>query len=293
MNPFTKKGAYIVGSETPAGRYIDNREKKLLLHLLVPTAGERILNISCGLEDFHTYLRGQGCQVTKFELDGNVAIDSETGILTGQAEDLPFSDNEFDIVTLIASLEFTKNPQKAIMEAVRVSRGRVFIGVQNRYSLAGTKQRINRFLEARTNGVRFFSIGQLKRMIRNALGGHADIKWGSVIFLPYGWYSFAEAIEENIPVFNNPFGAFLGLSFSVVYRYRTIQERISPFKLGIKSPEVPGTVRAMQKPGIQPLHWSGLGDSDPTPFPRVGPPLDKIPKGLAWPFAQSHSEQAL
>lgn len=293
MKTFTRKGGYNGRLETAAERYIGTREKKLLWHLLVPSPGERILNISCGLDDFHAYLKGQGCQVTKFVLDRSVAIDSETGILTGQAEDLPFSDNEFDIVTLIASLEFTKNPQKAIMEAVRVSRGRVFIGVQNRYSLAGTRLRISRFLETKTNGVHSFSIGQLKRMIRNALGGSADIRWGSVIFLPYGWYSFAEPIEENIPVFKNPFGAFLGLSFSVVYRYRTIQERISPFKLGIKSPEVPGTVRAMQKPGIQPSHCGGPGGFGLTAFSREGLLPDKFPKEPAWPFAQSSQEQAL
>src|SRR3989304_7827873 len=47
----------------------------------------------------------------------------------GRAEELPFPDNEFDIVSLITTLEFTDDPAKAIGEAIRVSRGRVFLGV--------------------------------------------------------------------------------------------------------------------------------------------------------------------
>ena len=227
--------------ETPASRYIDSREKRLLMNLLSPSPGERILNIIKARDDLHLYLKGQGCQVTIFDL--NQGIKSESS-LSARAEDLPFSDNEFDIVTLIASLEFTRNPQRALTEAVRVSRGRVFLGVQNRYSLIGAQRRMGHLLNSQGKGGHLFSIGELKSMIRNALGSmNTHIKWGSVIFLPYGWYSFAAPIEENIPVFNNPFGAFLGISFSVAYRYRTIQERLSPFKLGIKRPEVSGTIR--------------------------------------------------
>ena len=220
------------------GSYIDSREKRLLMHLLSPKPGERVLSIVSGSDDFHLYLKSYGCHATVFELDRRGA-----GSLSDRAEQLPYCDNEFDIVTLIASLGFTRNPQKVIMEAARVSRGRVFLGVQNRYSLAGTQQRISHLFESMGNGEHLFSIGQLKRMIANALGGKTRIKWGSVIFLPYGWYTFAGPIEENIPVSKNPFGAFLGISFSVTFRYRTIQDPISSFKLGIKRPEIQGTVR--------------------------------------------------
>ncbi len=240
METSGKKKPFHGGLEPRVERYIDSREKRLLMNLLSPGPDERMLNIVSGTEDFHLYLKNQGYQVTAFYLEQK---SEGEGPLSDQAEKLPFSDNEFDIVTLIASLEFTRNPERAIMEAVRISRGRVFLGVQNRYSLAGTQKRISSMFGSMGNGAHLFSIGQLKRMVRNALGGKTRIKWGSVIFLPYGWYTFAGPIEENIPVFNNPFGAFLGISFSVSFRYRTIQDPISPFKLGIKRPEVQGTVR--------------------------------------------------
>ena len=226
---------------TPAELYIQEREKRLILHLLSPRSGERLLIIGCGGGDYSLFMQSKGCRVTFQEIDS---------FGTGAAEDLPYEDDEFDIVAVIAALEMTRSPQNVISEAVRVCRRRVFLGVRNRYSLVGTQQRISGILQQTVSGGtlpggNLFSIGQLRRMIKRALGGDAPVQWGSVIFLPYGWYSFAGRIEENIPVFKNPFGAFLGLSFPVTYRYRTIQEPVSAFKLNIKRHEAPGAVRGM------------------------------------------------
>jgi len=55
-------------------------------------------------------------------------------LVLGNAADIPFSDNEFDVVTLTGGLQGSANPQKALAEAVRVSRNRVFVGFLNRYS---------------------------------------------------------------------------------------------------------------------------------------------------------------
>ena len=244
LGTFKSKRLDMGRKETPAERYIGSRVKRLSMHLLAPRPGERILNIINGMSDFNLLFKEHGCQVTVFDLiQDKVDCGGRSSLLSG-ADDLPFSDNEFDMVTLIESLEVARNPQKLIREAVRICRSKIYIGVQNRHSLVGTQKRISHVFDTNTpNAVHLFSIVQLKRMVRNALGGDVPIKWGSVIFLPYGWYSFAVPVEEYIPVLNNPFGAFLGISFSVAYRYRTIQDRISPFKLGIKSREVSGTFR--------------------------------------------------
>ena len=107
----------------------------------------------------------------------------------GRAEDLPFSDNEFDIVTLITSLEFTDDPGPAVAEAIRVCRGRVFIGVMNRYSLIGAQGRLTSLFDSidPAANVRYFHLARLTAMIRSQLQG-VRIQWGSVIFLPWGWY---------------------------------------------------------------------------------------------------------
>ena len=133
---------------TSAGRYLDGRIKSLILDLAAPRAGERLLDIGCGSGDHLSLFRKKGCDVTgidpsPFLLDlARQRLEHRAELRLGRAEDLPFSDNEFDIVTLITSLEFTDDPGRAVAEAIRVCRGRVFIGVMNRYSLIGAQGRL-------------------------------------------------------------------------------------------------------------------------------------------------------
>lgn len=172
----------------------------------------------------------------------------------GDAEDLPFADNEFDIVTLITSLEFLDQPAKGISEAIRVSRDRVFLGVLNRYSFIGARRKLRAlFTESLYRRARFYSFGAVEGMIRSCLGS-VDIRWGSVCFLPSRCYSFGTGIEECIPVRKNPFGAFLGLAFSVVYNYRTVQDMIQdPFQFRTDHHRhVQSTVRGMKRDFRQP-----------------------------------------
>ena len=51
----------------------------------------------------------------------------------GQAENLPFSDNAFDIVTEGELLEHVANPQAVISEAIRVAKRKVIFTVPDEY----------------------------------------------------------------------------------------------------------------------------------------------------------------
>jgi len=236
---------------TPRGRYLDGRIKSLILDLTAPRAGERLLDIGCGSGEHLCLFRRKGCDVTgidpsPFMLDlARQRLEHRVDLHQGRAEDLLFSDNEFDIVTLITSLEFTDDPGRAVAEAIRVCRGRVFIGVMNCYSAIGAQGRLmNLFNSPIDKKARHFHLASLTAMIRSQLQG-VRIQWGSVIFLPRGWYGFGAGMEERIPVMNNPFGAFLGLSFSVTFSFRTIQEVIrepAPLSAEGRRP-VPGVVR--------------------------------------------------
>jgi ubiquinone/menaquinone biosynthesis C-methylase UbiE len=229
--------------EATMDRYIESRETSLLMHLLTPKPGERILALLNGREDVLKYLKTHGCQVTllDFPPDSPKHIDEPSKELF--QDELPFSDNEFDVVVLMTSLEFAKNPKYLIAEAIRVSRGRVCIGVDNRHSMIGLKRRMDELFRREETKGRQFTVREIKKMVGENLGNETRIHWGSVIFLPYGWYRFAAPVEEYIPVIGNPFGAFMGLSFSVTYRYRTIQDAIKPFNLGIKAHQFTGSVR--------------------------------------------------
>ena len=240
--------------DTPPGRYIDSREKSPILDLTQPRGGERLLDVGCGTGDHLWLFRRKGCDVTGLDASAPMLeqarrkLGAKADFYLGAAEDLPFSDNEFDIVTLITALEFTADPEQALREAIRVCRGRVFIGVLNKFSCLGVARRIAAtFGPSLYNHARFFSIGALAAMIRRQLAG-VRIRWGSVIFLPSGWYGFAAGLEEIFPVMNNPFGAFLGLSFSVTFTQVTLQEQIrETLTIGAEGRRpVPGVVRVIK-----------------------------------------------
>jgi ubiquinone/menaquinone biosynthesis C-methylase UbiE len=245
---------YDAWRETPTGHYIDSREKSLILDLTQPRGGERLLDVGCGTGDHLWLFRRKGCDVTGVDpsapmLDmARQKLGHKADFYLGRAEDLPFSDDEFDIVTLITSLEFTADPVQAIHEAIRVCRGRVFIGVLNKYSCIGITRRLSGcYRSSIYDHARFFSIGELATMIRRQLAG-VRIRWGSVISLPYSWYGFARGLEESLPVMNNPLGAFLGLSFSVTFTQVTIQEPIrESTRLESKGRQpLPGVVRVIK-----------------------------------------------
>jgi len=240
---------------TPAGRYVQGQETRLIMDLLAPRARETVLDVGCGTGEHLLLFRERGCEVTGLDPSAVMLaaaekkLGSRATLRTGAAEDLPFDDNEFDIVTLITALEFTDDPRKAIQEAIRVCRGRVFLGVLNRYSLTTTWRRLKgMFAPTIYDQARFFDIGELMGMIHAEMPG-AAIRWGSVISLPCGASEFAQSVDESVPVMKNPFGAFLGLSFPVTFRYRTVQNVIGdPFRIKSKSGEpASGMVQEMKK----------------------------------------------
>ncbi|MDA8125789.1 MAG: class I SAM-dependent methyltransferase [Deltaproteobacteria bacterium] len=215
-----------------ADGYRDGRIKGLMLDLAAPRAGERLLDIGCRSGEHLLLFRKKGCDVTGIDssplhLDlARQRLGQGAELHEGSAEDLPFSDNEFDLVTLLTSLEFTGNPGKAVAEAIRVCRGRLFIGVMNRFSLIGVQGKLwDLFHLPRQEGTRFFHLSSLNALIRKQLQG-VRTQWGSVLFLPWDGYASGAGIEERLPVMNNPFGAFFGLSVSVNFSYRTAQQVI-------------------------------------------------------------------
>jgi ubiquinone/menaquinone biosynthesis C-methylase UbiE len=240
--------------KSPIGRYVDTRGKRLILDLLAPKEGERLLDVGCKTGNHLLFFRRAGCDVTGIDSSLSMLetarkkLGNRADFHSGSPEDLPFSDNEFDVVTLINCLELVENPQKAIEEAIRVSRERVFLGFLNKYSFNATqREKSGIFPLSLYNDARFFSIREVNNIVKSVLSD-TSIRWGSVIFLPLGWYTFAAGIEERIPVIKNPFGSFVGLTFPVVYTRRTLQDPIqNSLKVGAAGGHLPGAAREMKK----------------------------------------------
>jgi len=115
--------------ETPTGRLIKQYESALLLELLHPLPGEKILDVGCGTGVFTQDVLHCGALATGVDLSGpmlNKAIARNgDAVFTGLCADmnaLPFPDNCFDKVFSMTAIEFTADAGKAIAELDRVVR---------------------------------------------------------------------------------------------------------------------------------------------------------------------------
>ena len=108
--------------------------RKKVVAMIAPRAGMRILDIAAGPGSSSEPLHKAGADV--------VAMDFSEGMLTqgrkarpylnfvkGDALKIPFGDNEFDVTTISFGLRNTNDPEKAMREALRVTKpgGRIYI----------------------------------------------------------------------------------------------------------------------------------------------------------------------
>jgi len=139
----------------------------------------------------------------------------------GFAEDLPFEDNSFNYACMIACLEFTENPKKAIEEACRTAKNKLYIGVFNKYALKSIERRIQGvFTSTFFNRARFFSIGELKLMIRDLLGD-VPITWKTVCPFPSANGNMSQRIQRSKIIQRCPFGEYTGIAVTLVPRFKT------------------------------------------------------------------------
>lgn len=245
------------GDPTRQSSRLHLRQEKLILDLVAPVAGESVLDVGCGNGSCLRLFGRKKCLLTG--LDASQAaleaarrnLGASCELVLGNAADIPFSDNEFDVVTLTGGLQGSANPQKVLAEAVRVSRNRVFVGFLNRYSSAGTEQAVRKFFGfPAASDFRFFSIGEMQNLIHKTMSG-AVIQWGSVMCLPGPAYALLSSLEDLFPMRKNPLGAFVGMVFAVNYTYRTVQHPVvHSFKLKARErAAAPEAVRDMLREG--------------------------------------------
>jgi len=189
--------------ESKKGKYYDGLEKNLMWKLIKPTYGESLLDIGCGtghhLRWFRSWgLKGTGVDNSPYMLEvARRTLDEEIELTLSDAENLPFPERLFDIVCMITTLEFLGNPKVALKEALRVSKGRVFLGVLNKYSSMSLKRRLKGifFKDPIWSYARFFSAQELVKLIES-LDANLKVHWETAIPNSEG---------------RNPFGVFIGI----------------------------------------------------------------------------------
>jgi len=133
-------------------------------------------------------------------------------LLLGDAENLPFKENSFDCVALITTLEFIPDPERVVHDALRICRGKLLLGVLNKYSFLGMKRRLKgMFRRSIFDRARFYSIWELKRLVTKS-APEAFVEWASVLVLPMSWQHHFPSFERWLSFRGNPLGAFLGMA---------------------------------------------------------------------------------
>jgi ubiquinone/menaquinone biosynthesis C-methylase UbiE len=159
------------------GRTTDALEERLILDLLNPADGRRVLDVGCGDGALATALSRRGARVTGLDADPRMltaardralAESVEVDLVNGQAEALPFPDGAFDDVVAVTVLCFVQRADHAIAEMARVLRpgGRLVIGELSRWSFWAAIRRIRGWLGASTwKAARFHTAGELRSLL--------------------------------------------------------------------------------------------------------------------------------
>lgn len=115
--------------QTPIGRLVKEYESKLVLEMLEPGPGERILDAGCGSGVFTFNILAAGAQVDGLDISLPMLLRAREEMaeypfrsIQGDMLDLPFPDNAFDRVVSITAIEFIEDARSAIREAFRVTK---------------------------------------------------------------------------------------------------------------------------------------------------------------------------
>ncbi len=202
VNPFTDSvtvAGYEAWYET-VGQRADRLEKRLLREMLArfPEA-YTTLEVGCGTGHFTCWFWEEGLRAVGLDVSTAMLIEAvrlgRSPCVLGDALTLPFATGAFDLSVLITTLEFVADPALALVEALRVARCGLILGVLNRHSLLGW--RLRRSGQSLWQIAHFFTPAELARLVQRAGAGKpARITWRTTLWplwpgallLPWGGF---------------------------------------------------------------------------------------------------------
>ncbi len=143
------------GSEI--GATTERLERRLILELAGDVGGRKLLDVGCGDGDFAVELARRGASVTGIDASPEMIgaakrrAEQQKAAVTfhiATAQQLPFSAEQFDLVTAITILCFVDDPSPVFREIARVLRpgGRLVIGELGKWSTWAAGRRLRAWL---------------------------------------------------------------------------------------------------------------------------------------------------
>jgi len=253
--------AYDRWCQSAEGRIVDLSLPRLVPTMLDPLPGERILDVGCGsgnhiLAFEKLGLEGSGVDPSPAMIEqARERLGVRCRLYRGEAEDLPFEDNEFHLVSLINTLEFVDKPLEALREAGRVASRKVFIITMNGFSCFGVGARIKGlFGDPLFRSARMFSIMELKSLIEAAYG-NPPMTWRSIRKAGQMLQPSPKRERDSLIVARSPFGHMLAAGVTMKYIVKT--ENL-PLKAKLKKPGL----RLVHPTTAEPLKRNHGGNRD-------------------------------
>lgn len=171
------------------GELVDSGEKEALFELVSTVEGLEILEVACGTGRFSVELAESGADVTGVDisrpmLTKGVGKARERGLgvefMRGDAKQLPFPDDSFDLVVGMRFFHLIDEPEKYLREMARVSKSRVVFDTFNKKS---ARVVYNRFLPM---GSRLYSEEDIDRVTEAA--GVELVERSNDFVVPFGVY---------------------------------------------------------------------------------------------------------
>lgn len=135
---------------TPIGSLVKKVEGQLLLELLKPAKGERILDAGCGTGVFTQDILSRGPRVVGLDVSRPMLLraraktqGSPFQTVLGDMLNLPFLEDSFDKTVSVTALEFIADGPRAVRELFRVTRkgGTVVVATLNSLSPWATRRK--------------------------------------------------------------------------------------------------------------------------------------------------------
>lgn len=210
--------------KTPLGSHIDSWEKEITWRLAKPRPGEKVLDIGTGTANYLLELARMGLDCTGLDVASRMILRArekskrdgvKLKLLLADCEALPFPEDYFDLVLSVTAFEFFTDPRRCVAEMVRVCRprGRIVLGVLNKWSLWAVRRRvISWYKETIFSHCRFYSYPEMRRFL-------GPVEWGTSVFIPPGApdriIPLFDALEPYLRKVAKPFGAYLVTSVTV------------------------------------------------------------------------------
>jgi 2-polyprenyl-3-methyl-5-hydroxy-6-metoxy-1,4-benzoquinol methylase len=210
--------------ESSLGRITEALESKLVFELAGPLSGKRVLDVGTGdgvyaLEAALRQAHAVGVDASPAMLSAASQRARERRIHVefreGQAQQLPFENECFDVVLAVTVLCFVPDPKQAVREVSRVlvPGGRLVLGELGRWSTWAASRRLRAWLGNRTwKAAQFWTRKELAALAREA-GLSLEKGRGAIFYPPWGLASQAMApVDSWLGQLHFPGAAFLAVA---------------------------------------------------------------------------------